>query len=122
MYEKKIPVKRRNGVDITFYVIEGKWKRDIILCLNDGIKRPVEVQKHLAEAKASARVLNQQLRELEKFGVIYKKVYPSVPPKVEYYLTEIGNELIPLLRAMDEWGTNYSKVKDLANGGSNLFG
>ncbi len=115
MYEKKIPVKRRNGVDITFYVIGGKWKRDIILCLNNGIKRPVELQKHLAEAKASARVLNQQLKELEKFGVIYKKAYPSVPPKVEYYLTDIGNDLIPLLKEMDEWGTNYSKIKNMVN-------
>ena len=120
MYEKKIPVKRRSGADITFYVIEGKWKRDIILCINEGIKRPVELQKHLAEARANARVLNQQLRELEKYGIIYKKVYPSVPPKVEYYLTEIGNELIPLLRAMDEWGTNYTRIQD--QNGNNLFG
>ena len=112
MYEKKIPVKKRSGVDITFYVIEGKWKRDIILCLNNGIKRPIELQKHLAEAKANARVLNQQLKELERYNIIYKKIYPSVPPKVEYYLTDIGKDLIPLFQVMEEWGNNYSKKQE----------
>ena len=112
MYEKKIPVKKRSGVDVTFYVIEGKWKRDIILCLNNGIKRPIELQKHLAEAKANARVLNQQLKELERYNVIYKKIYPSVPPKVEYYLTDIGKELIPLFQVMEEWGKNFSKKQE----------
>ncbi len=112
MYEKKIPFKRRSGIDVTFYVIEGKWKRDIIRCLNEGIKRPVELQKHLADAKANARVLSQQLKELEESGIIYKKVYAVVPPKVEYYLTEIGNELIPLFTAMEEWGRSYCQRKE----------
>ena len=110
MYEKKIPGKKRSGVDVTFYVIEGKWKRDIILCLNYGIKRPIELQKYLAEA--NARVLNQQLKELEKYGIIYKKIYPAVPPKVEYYLTDIGKELIPLFKVMENWGNNYSKKQE----------
>jgi DNA-binding HxlR family transcriptional regulator len=110
MYEKKIPGKKRSGVDVTFYVIEGKWKRDIILCLNNGIKRPIELQKYLAEA--NARVLNQQLKELEKYGIIYKKIYPAVPPKVEYYLTDIGKELIPLFKVMENWGNNYSKKQE----------
>ena len=110
MYEKKIPGKKTSGVDVTFYVIEGKWKRDIILCLNNGIKRPIELQKHLAEA--NARVLNQQLKELEKYGIIYKKIYPAVPPKVEYYLTDIGKELIPLFKVMEDWGNHYSKKQE----------
>ena len=110
MYEKKIPGKKRSGVDVTFYVIEGKWKRDIILCLNNGIKRPIELQKYLTEA--NARVLNQQLKELEKYGIIYKKIYPAVPPKVEYYLTDIGKELIPLFKVMEDWGNNYSKKQE----------
>ena len=110
MYEKKIPGKKRSGVDVTFYVIEGKWKRDIILCLNNGIKRPIELQKYLAEA--NARVLNQQLKELEKYGIIYKKVYPAVPPKVEYYITDIGKELIPLFEVMEDWGNNYTRKQE----------
>ena len=107
MYERKMPLKKRGGIDTTFYVIGGKWKRDIITCLHNGIKRPSELQKHLAEASASARVLRQQLKELEAFGIIYKKVYPVVPLKVEYFLTEIGIELIPLFSSMEEWGTRY---------------
>lgn len=97
-------------MDITFYVIGGKWKRDIIFSLHNGIKRPSELQKHLAEVSASARVLRQQLKELEAFGIIYKKVYPVVPLKVEYYLTDIGIELIPLFSVMEEWGNKYESV------------
>jgi DNA-binding HxlR family transcriptional regulator len=110
MYERKMPLKKRNGIDITFYVIGGKWKRDIISCLHKGIKRPSELQKHLAEASASARVLRQQLKELERFGVIYKKVYPVVPLKVEYFLTDIGTELIPLFKSLDDWGSRYESI------------
>jgi len=116
MYEKKIPGKKRSGVDVTFYVIEGKWKRDIIVSLNGGINRPVELQKKLTEA--NARVLNQQLKELESHGIICKKIFSNVPPKVEYYLTEIGIKLIPLFKAMDEWGINYGKL----NGHNNYNG
>lgn len=107
MYERKMPLKKRSGIDTTFYVVGGKWKRDIIFCLHSGIKRPGELQKHLAEASASPRVLRQQLKELERFGVIYKKVYPVVPLKVEYFLTAIGEELIPLFMSMEEWGRKY---------------
>jgi DNA-binding HxlR family transcriptional regulator len=110
MYERKMPLKKRSGLDITFYVIGGKWKRDIISCLHKGIKRPSELQKHLAEARASARVLRQQLKELETYGIIYKKVYPVVPLKVEYFLTEIGTELIPLFKDLEEWGTRYETI------------
>lgn len=116
MYERKMPLKKRSGIDTTFYVIGGKWKRDIISCLHKGIKRPSELQKHLAEASASARVLRQQLKELEAFGIIYKKVYPVIPLKVEYFLTDIGVELIPLFSVMEEWGTKYeSSVKKEAD-------
>lgn len=109
MYERKMPLKKRSGIDTTFYLVGGKWKRDIINCVHNGIRRPGEMQKHLADVSASPRVLRQQLRELEKYGIIYKKVYPVVPPKVEYFLTEIGVELIPLFAAMDEWGTKYDR-------------
>jgi DNA-binding HxlR family transcriptional regulator len=110
MYERKMPLKKRSGLDVTFYVIGGKWKRDIISCLHNGIKRPSELQKHLAEARASARVLRQQLKELETFGIIYKKVYPVVPLKVEYFLTDIGVELIPLFGSLEEWGNKYESI------------
>ena len=63
-----MPLKKRSGTDVTFYVVGGKWKRDIISCLHKGIKRPSELQKHLAQVSASARVLRQQLKELETEG------------------------------------------------------
>jgi DNA-binding HxlR family transcriptional regulator len=107
MYERKLPVKKLNGIDITFFIIGGKWKRDIIFCLNSGIKRPSELQRHLSRVGACARVLRQQLRELENYGVIYKKVYTVVPFKVEYYLTDLGKELLPLFDKMNEWGNKY---------------
>ena len=107
MYERKLPIKKINGIDITFLVIGGKWKRDIIFCLNDGIKRPGELQKHLSRVGASARVLRQQLKELELYGVIYKIAYPVLPLKVEYFLTELGQELLPLFHKMNEWGDKY---------------
>ena len=107
MYERKLPVKKLNGIDITFFIIGGKWKRDIIFCLNSGIKRPSELQRHLSRVGACARVLRQQLRELENYGVIYKMVYTVVPFKVEYYLTDLGKELLPLFDKMNEWGNKY---------------
>ena len=54
-------------------------------------------------------MLTQQLRELEKYGIISRKTYPTVPPMVEYSLTEIGKELIPIMEAMDHWGKQYVK-------------
>src|SRR5689334_20037650 len=107
MYGRKLPIKKLNGIDITFFVIGGKWKRDIIFCLNSGIKRPSELQRHLSRVGASGRVLRQQLKELETYGVIYKIVYTVVPFKVEYYLTDLGNELLPLFDKMNEWGNKY---------------
>ena len=105
MYERKTPQKIDNGVDTTFYVLGGKWKPDIILCIHQGIRRPSELQKRIKDA--SARVLSQQMSELENCGIIFKKVYAVVPLKVEYYLTEMGEGLIELLNAMENWGSKY---------------
>jgi DNA-binding HxlR family transcriptional regulator len=110
MYERKTPLKNISGIDITFYVIGGKWKRDIIFCLNKGLRRPSELQKHLASVRASPRVLRQQLKELTTYGIIYRKVYEVVPLKVEYFLTDIGLELIPLFKEMEEWGSKYERT------------
>ncbi len=115
MYEKKIPVKITNGTDLTFYVINGKWKRDILICIEKGIRRPIELQKHLEKLNASARVLNKQLSELVLHRVVVKKVHASVPPKVEYSLTEFGLRLLPILKMMDEWGMEYSCSNDFSN-------
>lgn len=106
MYEKKM----RNefiecGMGITMEMIGGKWKPCLILSIHRGLKRPTEL--HKAHPNASPRVLNQQLAELEDYGIITKKVYPVLPPKVEYSLTAFGETILPIIHAMEKWGVEY---------------
>ncbi len=63
---------------------------------------------------ASKRVLTQQLNELEKMGVVYKIIHPVVPLKVEYFLTELGESLLPIISLMSKWGTQHRELyKDI---------
>jgi DNA-binding HxlR family transcriptional regulator len=73
--------------------------------IQQGKKRPNELHKAMPEA--SRRVLDLQLRELEFHGIIKRVIYPQVPPKVEYYLTEFGKTLLPVIETMDAWGAQY---------------
>lgn len=88
-------------------IIGGKWKPCLIRNISQGHRRPSELQR--LNAKASRRVLYQQLQELEEHGIIERIVYPVLPPKVEYFLTELGNSLLPVINVMDDWGTQYLK-------------
>jgi DNA-binding HxlR family transcriptional regulator len=91
----------------TLRIISGRWKILILWLLFDEVMRFSELARSLREITAIAitkRMLTQQLRELEEDGVVVRKVYPQVPPKVEYSLTPLGKSLRPLLDAMDEWG------------------
>ncbi len=88
-------------VDAALGVIGGKYKTIILYHLIDGKMRFNEIQKTLINA--SHKVLTQQLRELEADGLILRTVYPTVPPKTEYELTEFGKTLIPALEAICEW-------------------
>ena len=92
-------------VEATLDVIGGKWKGVIVFLLLDGVKRFSELQKFLT--KVTQRTLTNQLRELESDGLIVRKVYPQVPPKVEYSLTDKGRSLLPVLTAMRDWGQVY---------------
>ena len=97
---------------VTMEVISGKWEMCLINDINKGLKRPNEL--HKAHPNASSRVINQQLSDLEKHNIISKKVFPVVPPKVEYSLTEIGYSLLPLIDVIKEWGNEYmSKEKNV---------
>lgn len=103
MYERKIPEDLDCGINITMKVLSGKWKPCIIDSIHKGIRRPVEI--HAAIPAAVPRVINMQLRELEEFGIVTKKVFPdSVPLKVEYYLTPIGESVMPVIHAIEKWG------------------
>lgn len=86
-------------------IIGGKWKPCLIYNIWKGHKRPSELQR--LNPLASRRVLYQQLMELEEHGIIEKKIFPVLPPKVEYSLTELGLSLLPVVRVMEEWGTQY---------------
>ncbi len=89
-------------VEATMDVIGGKWKVIIIHHLIPKTRRFSELKKLIPQI--TQRMLTSQLRELESYGVVHRKVYPQVPPKVEYSLTELGLSLKPILEVMHEWG------------------
>lgn len=105
MYEKKIPKSYDCGMSILMEIIGGKWKTYLIYLINNGKKRPNELQK--AIPSANRRVLDLQLRELEFHGIVERTIYPELPPRVEYHLTKFGKTILPLLEEMDKWGESY---------------
>lgn len=105
MYERKIPKDLDCGMAMIMEIIGGKWKPCLILNISRGFRRPSELQR--LNTKASRRVLNQQLKELEEFGIITRVVYAELPPKVEYFLTDLGSSLLPVIGTMDDWGSQY---------------
>ncbi|MEC7263007.1 MAG: helix-turn-helix domain-containing protein [Bacteroidota bacterium] len=102
MYERKIPLNLNCGLDLIGEVLYGKWKIRLLWFINAGHKRPSELQRKIPDA--SRRVLNIQLKELEKHELVIKKIYPVVPPKVEYSLTGFGKSLIPVISMLGNWG------------------
>ncbi len=102
MYERKTPLTIDCGLHLTKEVLNGKWKPAILRAISMGVKRPSEILRLFSGA--TRRVLNVQLKELEGHGMIEKKTYPQLPPKVEYSLTEIGYSLMPIIEAMNQWG------------------
>ncbi|HWN30722.1 MAG TPA: helix-turn-helix domain-containing protein [Burkholderiales bacterium] len=93
--------------EITLKVIGGKWKLVILWHLRDEVKRFSELKRNIPGI--TQRMLTQQLRELEKDGVISRKIYPQVPPRVEYSINKFGTSLQPILRSMCQWGIKYKK-------------
>lgn len=103
MYERKIPLSIDCGLHLTKEVLNGKWKPALLNAIAMDVKRPSEILR-LLQGGASRRVLNVQLKELEEHGLLEKTVYPQLPPKVEYSLTEVGWSLMPIIDAMNQWG------------------
>lgn len=89
-------------IKITLDVMGGKWKPLILFLLSSNTMRFSELQRQIDGI--TQKMLAQQLRELEKDGVVSRKVYAQVPPKVEYSLTKHGKTLIPTLLTMEKWG------------------
>jgi DNA-binding HxlR family transcriptional regulator len=88
-------------------VIGGKWKVIILWHLQGRVRRFGELQKSIAGI--SQKMLTQELRDLEESGLVFRKVYPVVPPRVEYSLTEFGRSLAPVLEQLCEWGTAFQR-------------
>lgn len=109
-YERKIPIDLECGVTIYDLMAGGKWKPYLVNCMNRGIKRPSEFQRIIPGV--TKRVLQQQLNEMEKMGLVSKSVFAEVPLRVEYSLTERGKSLIPIIRMMDEWGLRHAHLFD----------
>lgn len=97
-------------VEATIQLIGGKYKAIILWHLMNQTLRYSELHRKMP--KATDKMLAQQLRELERDGLISRTVYPVVPPKTEYSLTELGKSLTPILDAMCNWGTDYLESKD----------
>ena len=94
-------------VQATLEFIGGKYKALILWHLSEGKLRFTELKKQVGTA--TPKVLTSQLRELEHQELIGREVFPDAPPKVEYSLTETGRSLLPVLKAMGDWGTAHLK-------------
>ena len=94
-------------VETTLMLISDKWKVLILRDLLPGTKRFGELKKSVGSV--SQKELTAQLRQMEESGLLSRTVYPEVPPRVEYSLTELGYSLKPVLDAMQDWGAAYQE-------------
>lgn len=92
-------------VEMTLHLIGNRWKVLILRDLLEGTKRFGELKKSVGSI--TQKVLTQNLRDMEESGLVIRKVYAEVPPRVDYTLTELGYSLKPVLDSMIEWGTSY---------------
>lgn len=98
--------------EFTLALIGGRWKIPIIFHLLAGRRRFSELARALTGV--TQKVLTQQLREMERNGLVTRSIYPQVPPKVEYSLTELGASLKPVVEAMCRWGEAQGVQRDVA--------
>ncbi|SFG34621.1 transcriptional regulator, HxlR family [Desulfotomaculum arcticum] len=95
----------RCSMELTIDLIGGKWKSLILWNLGEDTLRFGELRKKLPQV--TQKMLTQQLRELEKSGLVNRFVYTEVPPKVEYSLTPAGKSILPILASLCQWGLDY---------------
>lgn len=100
-------------VETTLSLIGDKWKVLILRDLITGTKRFGELKKSIGTV--SQKVLTAQLRNMEENGLVHRKVYAEVPPRVEYSLTELGQSLKPILDALQNWGEEYKQNHEKAS-------
>jgi len=106
----RLPVSRALEVcpvEVAVSVLGGTWKLTLVKHLLADTRRFNELGRLVP--LANTKTLTRQLRELEEDGIVRRTVYPEVPPRVEYSLTDLGRSLEPLVSAMDDWGAEFAK-------------
>ncbi len=98
--------RSRCPAEVTLRAIDGRWKVKILYHLCAGVKRFSELRR--AIGGVTQKVLTQQLRQMERDGIVSRTVYPEVPPRVEYQLTPRGEALRPVIEAMSRWAVEHS--------------
>lgn len=110
---QKIPIEESPeyvcGVAVTLELIGGKWKGVILWHLSKKTLRFSQLRRRLPGI--TQKMLTQQLRELERDGLVHREVYAEVPPRVEYSMTDLGNTLQPTLQKMCDWGRAFHAKK-----------
>lgn len=100
-----------NSCSVTFCMTQlgGKWKPIILFRISKGINRFTILLKEIDGI--NRQMLSKQLKELEKSGVLERKIFPEIPPRVEYSLTTFGKSLLPVVHSMNRWGIRYQSKK-----------
>ena len=96
-------------MELTLAIIGGKWKVLILWYLGDKTMRFNELRRTFP--RITQKMLTQQLRELEEYGLVNRFIYTQIPPKVEYSLTDAGKSILPILENLGQWGLNYANSK-----------
>lgn len=105
MYTRKIPPALDCGLDLIGEVLYGKWKMRLLYFIGQGYHRPSELHRQIPGA--TRRVLQAQLKELATHEMVSKIIYPELPPRVEYNLTDLGQSLLPLISTLGQWGDKH---------------
>jgi DNA-binding HxlR family transcriptional regulator len=114
MYTKKIEDDLNCGIRVAMKIFGGKWKLCILDAIKNGIVRPAEIHKSIPGS--TSRAIEMQLAELLFFGIIDKSTEDVYPRKSEYFLTPLGESILPILSQIDQWGTAHSAfVKERQN-------
>lgn len=108
MYQRKIPIDLDCPLRLTISLIDSKWKSCILDELRYRSMRPSELHKALPEA--TPRVLDLQLKELVDDGLVNKTIFPELPPRSEYSISELGMSLIPIIDDMLRWGEEHKEL------------
>lgn len=110
---EKFRIRSASPIDYTMRTIGGKWKPIILYLISEDINRFGLLRRGVFGI--SKQMLTKQLRELEADGLITRKIYAEIPPRVEYFITKKGDSIFPIIDSMKAWGTLYMKFDNDGN-------